>query len=66
MRSTGVHLGRKTLCRKELDRVERGRMFGRLYLRLLQNVRFTLVPECSKDIIYVREHKLRRGNCVAS
>ena len=27
---------------------------------------FTFVPERSKDIIYVSEHKLRRGNCIAS
>ena len=45
---------------------EKPALFGRLYLRLLQNVRFTLVPECSKDIIYVPEHKLRRGNSIAS
>ena len=34
--------------------------------KVVRKTLFTFVPECSKDIIYVPEHKLRRGNCIAS
>ena len=60
MRSTGVLIGGKKLCRKEFDRVKKGRMFERHCLRSLQNARrtlFTFVRELSKDIIYFSEDK---------
>ena len=34
--------------------------------KVVRKTLFTFVPECSKDIIYVPEQKLRRGNCIAS
>ena len=49
MRSTGVRLGRKTLCREDFDRVKRGKMFGRHCLRI------NALPLCAKDIVYVSE-----------
>ena len=37
-----------------------------LFTSIVRKTLFTFVPESSNNIIYVREHKLRRENCIAS